>query len=179
MNTIRQQTMGILMVILAFGMQAGFADNRPGIVEVPQTTDLSALATQAQTKNLPVLLVFSAQHCAYCVLLEEEILKPMLVSGDYRDRVLIYKVMIDESSDLLDFNGKSINAALLAQRYNVYVTPTMLFLDPAGQELSERILGINTIEMFGGLVDQAIEMSLKQLRHGGQNLASNSSGVRP
>jgi hypothetical protein len=42
----------------------------------------------------------------------------------------------------------------------------MLFLGPDGKELSERLVGINTVEMFGGLVDDAIEVSLHKLRGG-------------
>ncbi len=136
-------------------------------------TDFSAIAKTAESKGLPVLLVFSATHCSYCDLLENEILKPMILSGDYQDRVLIYKIMIDEQTRLRDFNGMSISAESLAQRYGVYVTPTMLFLDSQGKELSERILGINTVEMFGGLVDQAIHMAHQQLTDTDKRLAKN------
>jgi hypothetical protein len=48
----------------------------------------------------------------------------------------------------------------------------MLFLDSNGHELDERLLGINTIEMFGGLVDHAINTSLDKLGKGDQQVAT-------
>jgi len=142
--------------------------------EVPVASDLSAIAKQASSKGLPILIVFSAEHCPYCELLEAEIIKPMILSGDYKDQVLIYKIMTDDSRDLRDFDGGSINADILTQRYGVYVTPTMLFVDGRGQELSERILGINTVEMFGGLVDQAIDTAKQRLAGTDKQLVKNS-----
>ncbi len=171
MRESKLQFMVIMLAIMSLGViSAGAA--KP-TVEVKQTTDLAKLGAIASEKNVPILLVFSAEHCTYCELLEDEILKPMLLSGEYRQRALIYKVMVDDSTELRDFNGNFISADTLMHRYNVFVTPTTLFLDNNGKELSERLLGINTVEMFGGLVDQAIDTSLEQLRNGSKQLASS------
>lgn len=163
----------LLIALLSLGFFASAAISPASQIRVPVATDLATIAKSANTRGLPVLLVFSAEHCAYCELLENEILKPMILSGDYRDRVLIYKVMIDDSNQVRDFNGMSVSAEVLAQHYGVYVTPTMLFLDSSGKELSERILGINTVEMFGGLVDQAIHIAHQQLHESQNRLAKN------
>lgn len=164
-----------ILTLLAVLVSAGVFAASPGrhaVLHVPQSNDLAQLAQTAKQKNLPILLVFSAQHCAYCELLEAEILRPMLISGDYNDKVIINKVMLDGNAGIRDFNGERIDASDLAQRYNVYVTPTMLFLDSNGGELEERLLGINTVEMFGGLVDHAIDASLSKLRKARQQVAS-------
>jgi len=165
--------LGLFIVLLSLGFLTSAAISPASQIRVPVATDFAAIAKNANTKGLPVLLVFSAEHCAYCELLENEIIKPMILSGDYQNRVLIYKVMIDDSNQLRDFNGMSVSAEELAQHYGVYVTPTMLFLDSRGKELSERILGINTVEMFGGLVDQAINISHQQLHESRKRLAKN------
>lgn len=125
-------------------------------VEVPTTTDLQAVGALAEERQLPVLLVFTASHCGYCELLEEEILRPMVLSGDYRDRVIIRKIQLDGGS-LRDFQGRTVAADRYATRHNVFVTPTMVFVDASGRELAERLVGINTVEMFAGLVDAAID----------------------
>ena len=169
----RLQILTILIAIVSLGVVTAGAAKLPSPVQVAQTNDLASVASIARDRKLPILLVFSAHHCTYCELLEDEILKPMLLSGDYRERVLIYKILLDEESALQDFNGSTISPAALSQRYDVYVTPTMLFLDANGQELSERILGINTLEMFGGLVDQAIDRSLAQLHTVKNRIASS------
>lgn len=145
---------------------------------VPVTNDMATLGGIALRNDLPILLVFSAEHCAYCELLEDEILKPMILSGDYRDRILIYKVMLDDGHRIVNFQGKQTTTDELALQYGVFVTPTMLFLDNRGKELSERLLGINTIEMFGGLVDQGIRESRQQLQLRKKRLVSNLQSPR-
>ncbi len=171
MTKTRLHIVTFLLAIISLGVYTAGAAKQGPTLQVTQTTDLASVGNIARDRKLPILLVFSAHHCTYCELLEDEILKPMLLSGDYRERVLIYKVMLDEGTELHDFNGNRITADTLSQHYDVYVTPTMLFLDSDGRELSERILGINTVEMFGGLVDEAIDISLQQLRPDNNHLA--------
>lgn len=161
----------ILITLVSLSVLASSKDTPVTSPKVPQSNDLARLGHDARNNKLPVLLVFSAEHCTYCQLLEDEILKPMLLSGDYTNKVLINKIMLDNEDDIRDFNGDAVNASTLAQRYNVYVTPTILFLDSNGRELGERLIGINTIEMFGGLVDHAIDTSLEKLHKTKQQVA--------
>ncbi len=133
-------------------------------VQVQTVTDLQRLGLLARRKRLPVMLVFAAEHCGYCELLENEILRPMLISGDYRNKVIIRKVMIDSGETLTDFDGTRISADRFAVRHDIFVTPTTLFVDHDGRELAKRMLGINTIEFYAGDVDKAIDRSLRMLR---------------
>lgn len=147
----------------ALGVSAG-----PASVQVPMTRDLAAEAQLAAQRGLPLLLVFSADHCPYCELLEREILEPMLRSGDYSDKVLIRKVMLDGAGTLRDFQGGAVDAGSFATQHDVFVTPTMLFVDPQGRELAPRLVGINTVEMFAGLVDAAIDQARSKLKAQGE-----------
>jgi thioredoxin-related protein len=156
----------VLLTLLVLSWRAGAA------VQVPVTNDLQADGALAGQRHLPILLVFTASDCSYCDLLESDILKPMLISGDYTNKVIIRKVVIDKQGGLRDFDGKPTTAHALADRYGVYVTPTLLFLGPHGRELTHRMVGINTVDMYGGLVDAAIAASLKRLhRHPGSSSA--------
>lgn len=153
----------MLLMCTALGVSAG-----PASVQVPLTRDLAGEAQLAAQRGLPILLVFSADHCPYCELLEREILKPMLRSGDYADKVLIRKVMLDGAGTLRDFQGRSVDAGNFATQQDVFVTPTMLFVDPQGRELAPRLVGINTVEMFAGLVDAAIDQARSKLNAQGE-----------
>ncbi len=81
----------------------------------------------------------------------------MLISGDYTERIIIREIILDPAATLIDFNGSAIKASELTDKYSVEITPTLLFLGPDGNELAERIVGINTIELFSYYVDQAID----------------------
>lgn len=133
-------------------------------VEVPVAEDLQQLGAQARHLRLPILLSFSALACSYCDLLEEEFLEPMLLSGEYTDKIIIRKLVVDNGSRVGDFAGRQTDASLLSDRYRIFVTPTILFLDADGHELAERMVGINTPEMFGGYLDNCIETALLGIR---------------
>ncbi|OOZ39327.1 hypothetical protein BOW53_11970 [Solemya pervernicosa gill symbiont] len=127
--------------------------------------NLQADAANARAQGLPILLVFSAAHCPFCDLLDEEILKPMMISGDYTDKVILRNVDLDEYDTITDFEGRKSDPASLAQQYDINMTPTMLLLDPRGRELVKRIRGIGgAIEYFGADLDIEIDKARKKLR---------------
>jgi thioredoxin-related protein len=126
--------------------------------------DLGREGRQAEEACVPLLLEFAAEYCEYCTLLEEEVLNPTLLNRDYDQRVLMRKLVIDRSGKLRDFNGTPVNATELANRYKVFVTPTLLFLDSQGRELAERMVGVMTLEFYGGYLDQAMDASTDKLR---------------
>lgn len=146
---------------LLFVFAPVFAADNVKIIEV---SDLGAVGKQADQKRLPILLMFSAEGCSYCIRLEEDFLKPMLRSGDYTDRVLIRKMKIDGFGKVRDFDGKAILASAFADRYNVSVTPTVVFIDGDGMELAQKRVGLTTPDFYGGYLDQSIDQALDILR---------------
>ena len=140
------------------------ATTAPASVDVPYGTDLQQDGRQAQDEQLPILLVFSAVSCEYCRQLEDEFLKPMLISGEYTDKVIIRRLLLDTGQHATDFDGTQREAASIASRYRAWVSPTIVFIDGAGHELAERMTGINTPELFGGYLDACIDTALLRIR---------------
>jgi len=147
-----------LTVILAVTAAGSFAAG------VPLARDLALAGRQAGRACVPLLLEFAADDCDYCTLLEEEVLNPTLLNRDYEQRVLMRKLVLDRGIKLRDFAGKSINASDLANQYRVFVTPTLLFVDSKGRELAERMIGVTTLEFYGGYLDQALDVAQEKLR---------------
>jgi len=148
----------VLAAVVAQAGNAGPADS------VPVASNLEKEAAQAQAACVPLLLEFAADSCEYCVLLEEEVIKPMLRNRDYDRRVLVRKVTLDGAARLRDFGGDKVSAAALAQRYAITVTPTLLFLGRRGEELAERMVGVTTLDFYGGYLDLALDAAGQQLR---------------
>ncbi|MGE0079753.1 MAG: thioredoxin family protein [Thiohalomonadaceae bacterium] len=146
-------------------------------VTVPQPTDLREEAALASARRVPVLLMFSAEHCPYCMRMEDEFLEPMILSGDYEDKVVIRKLELGEGT-LRDFDGRTVTVNELAERYKVYVTPTLVFLDAAGRQLTEKMVGLSTPDFFGGYLDDSIDTSLARLRRSGA-LAARPGACAP
>lgn len=131
--------------------------------EIPLIKDLRKEASNSQEKRLPILVMFSGEHCAYCVRIEEDFLKPMQNGGFYDDKVIIRRVKL--GNDVVsDFDGSRISASELAERYDVKVTPTLVFIDGHGRQLTQKLVGLTTPELYGGYLDQAIDTSLDRLR---------------
>lgn len=129
------------------------------------TQDLHADSQLAKQRHLPLLIIFSQDYCSFCEKLKDEIIQPMLISGDYEDKVIIRELLIDSSQDIVDFHGDRINPGDIFSRYQLYVTPSLLLLDSNGNELAERQIGINTIDYYGYYLDEAIKTALIKLRN--------------
>ncbi|MGB0713437.1 MAG: thioredoxin family protein [Gammaproteobacteria bacterium] len=157
-------TASLGVAVAATPLGRALADS--GEVTLPRVTDLAADARIMRERGLPMLLMVSQTHCGYCEEVKREVIRPMIISGDYDDRVLIREILIDPFDKIPDFDGTPRDPNVIAARYKAWVTPTLLFLGPDGEVLSERILGVNTPEMYGWYVDSAIDEALGKLRDG-------------
>jgi len=140
-------------------------------VNIPELKNLQQDAYQANKQKLPLLIMFSAEHCPFCVTVKEEFLKPMLRSGHYVDRVLIRRVELDSRQVLRGFNGEKLPIRKLASRYKVFVTPTLVFIDAQGRELTGPLVGITNVYYYGGYLDEAIDTALNAVRKNRQGVA--------
>ena len=140
-------------------------------VHITELKDLQQEAYLASKTQRPLLIMFSAKHCTYCVTVKEAFLKPMLRSGDYIDKVLIRKVELDSGKILRGFHGEKLPIRMLASRYKVFVTPTLIFVDATGQELVDPLIGISTIDYYGGYLDDAIDKANRVLRRNSNGIA--------
>jgi len=138
----------ISLLLLAYSVQAD--------VEVQTVENLGVLKQQAEAKNLPILLLFTAEDCEYCDAIRINYLLPMIKSGDYKSTILIRQVYIEDYSYLRNAKGELISGDVLALKYDVDVTPTILFLNSNGQELTKRIIGISNIYYFGEILEKSI-----------------------
>ncbi|MCP3850415.1 MAG: thioredoxin fold domain-containing protein [Gammaproteobacteria bacterium] len=126
---------------------------------VEKIKDLRKTARLAQEKSLPILIMFGTDGCPYCRLLKEDFLIPMLISGDYQDKVIIREAHISPGESIIDFQGKKISIGEFSQRYKVTLFPTMAFVDNTGQPLIKNIIGVTTPSLFGGTLDDSIDQA--------------------
>lgn len=133
-------------------------------VWVREIRDLRIEAKLSAERSAPILLMIAADHCPYCTLVEEDIIKPMLISGDYVNKAVIRKLDLDTQSSVIDFDGNRVDSRAFAGRYDVDVTPTMLFLDGNGRQVVKRMVGVTTIDYYGYYLDEAIDRALGKMR---------------
>ena len=83
----------------------------------------------------------------------------MLRNSGYGEKVVIRSISLSDNDTLIDFKGNSVSASEFATKYGVFVTPTLLFLDENGQEVSDKLVGIWSVDFYGGFIDERIDMS--------------------
>jgi len=149
----------IITVISPIALAEGYQDS-----VVLEETNFQELSQQMQQDKMGLVMMLHAEHCPYCRLMDEEILSPMIRSGEYNKRVFIRKLQVDVSDEVIDFKGKKISASDLASNYDSQLTPTLLFLDQNGEEKAVKMIGINSLEFFGASVDEQIKELLETIR---------------
>lgn len=149
----------LLMALVIAGNAAASEDR-----SVPLAADLAADARLAAATGRPLMLVFTREQCGYCALLKRAVIVPMIISGEYEDRVIIRELVIDTGSDLLDFGGDQVSPFAVADRYEAFFAPVVLMVGPEGEELHERLIGISNEELYLFYLDQAIERATETLR---------------
>ena len=130
--------------------------------ELPKAQNFQLDAKQLQPQQL--LLVLASRHdCSYCSLIRNDFLYPMSQNPGYQKKLIIRELKIDENKKIIDFDGRPVAVKELARRYNASLTPTLMFLDKTGKQLTKNHVGITTPEFFGFYLDQSIEAALEHL----------------
>ena len=122
---------------------------------LPQVRDFREAGADAAGRTL--LLAVTREGCPYCAQLRREVLVPMAIGGEYAERVLIREMMMEPDTPVVDFDGRETSTAAVAARYGVRIAPTVLLLDAAGRPLADPIVGVNSSDLYGHYLDQAIE----------------------
>jgi len=145
-----------LWVMLLLG-QTAWAD----IDHVKMSANLQKDGGLAAQRGVPMVLMVSAEECPYCMVMESDYLVPMLRNRAYDSMVLIRKIHLDSFDEIIDFDGKEIAPTDLSQRYGVWVTPTLLFLNSEGEEVQKRMVGLGVRDFVSDFIDQSIAAATK------------------
>ncbi len=136
----------------------------------PQSIEVAvALQIEAQMSSQnrwPIIIFVSLSSCEFCHQLRQQVLQPMTAAGDLQHRAILREVSLDDDFQLKDFVGQRVSGREFSARYKVSVTPTLLFLDANGVEVSKRIVGIRDIDYYEFYLDRAITAATTQIIQG-------------
>ncbi len=130
---------------------------------IKEVDNLQALAALAREKRVPILIEFSTPWCMYCETLEKEILEPLLKSDDFRQRVIIRKLEVNDYSDIIDFTGQLQTSIDLAMSMKVNFYPTLIFFNAEGKEISRRLVGITVVDYVFEEIEKRLVWAEKAL----------------
>ncbi|MDQ7049328.1 MAG: thioredoxin fold domain-containing protein [Enterobacterales bacterium] len=144
------------LILLAFHSNLQASKTQPLI---PLIADFSQLGIQSKNNERVILLYVSAPQCPYCLKLEQEILHPLIRSGEYQERLILAKINWASSTDIIGFQGESLSNQQFLKPFNIKVTPTLLFLNEKGQQIHEPFVGYQDNEFYWYYFDVAIDKS--------------------
>ena len=149
------------LILLPFLNMLGCADAKE--VKIAEVDDLSHLAAEAKARNIPIMLFITAPYCGYCHTLERDVIVPMLKNPRYEPLVLLRRFDLGKES-IVDFNGNTHDRMQIAKRYKAQLTPTLIFLSPDGEKITDTIWGVAAdIDLYGGMIDGRINQALEKL----------------
>ncbi len=108
---------------------------------------LDDVLEEARKTGKPVFLYFQSESCLWCRKFEKEVLPEKQVQ-----------------EKLQSFISASVDVDMqreLVKKFNIYGTPTMVFLDPEGRERT-RILGYADTDKFLRVLEFALSASLNK-----------------
>ena len=125
--------------------------------------DLKERAQSAKAHNKVMILYIGASYCTYCKKLNRDVINPMLSNKGYNQKVALTHIELDGTKLIIDFSGKAIDSDELVEKYNIDVTPTLLFMDNKGNEIAKRIVGYQNKDFYWFYLDQSIDVAFSTL----------------
>lgn len=142
----------------------GVEEALPNGSSIQRLQSFQQVAATARTRGVPILVVFCSYWCQHCDVLEQQVLKPMMLKDKYRERILLKKLEVDSDSTITGFDGRQYRSDEISKMYNVDLYPTMVFFDANGREVSQRIVGMTLVEQVVDKLDSAIDKAVQALK---------------
>jgi len=131
--------------------------------EVQLVTDWQELSVKALEQNLPIVMLVEISSCRFCKTVRNEFLNPLSNSKRYKDKVIFSRISLDPGQKIISKDGNIIDTHSFCANYEALFTPTLVFMDGHGEQLTKNIVGISSNDYFGYYLEQAIENSIKAL----------------
>jgi hypothetical protein len=134
--------------------------------DVPMAEDLRAEGRQAESRRVPIMLVFTSPFCIYCDRVKAEYLGPMVDDPAYRDKVIIRQIEAGGDFALIGFDGRKTTHGAYATSQKIAMVPTIKVVDAQGRELAQPIVGFLTPDFYFGYIMDAMNEGLEKMRKG-------------
>jgi len=159
-----------VLMFTAYTCSCGFAatdfvyeyeEEKPEAAPIPVLNSFEEVAKTARARGVPILVEFSTPWCSYCEALEPQVLKPLIRNGKYKTGLSIKKLEVNSYSSITGIDGRQYRSNQLSSIYNVDLYPTLVFFDANGDEISQRIVGINGLAFVAGELEKAISAAIQ------------------
>jgi len=96
--------------------------------------DLSEDLGEANAEGKRLLLMVEQRGCIYCTKMHEEVYPREEIAQFIRDNYFVVQINLHGSTEVVDFDGETLEEREMARKWGLLFTPTMVFLP---QEVEE------------------------------------------
>jgi len=157
LTVVSRSLLALIILLLSGSLSAAPQD------KAQSTNDWAKEAELARQTGRPIMLLFSSDHCPYCVSLKAKVLAPLVQKGELKDNVLLREFNIDTGGKITDFDGERIRSRIFVSRYGIYATPTVFLVNPQGEPLTEPIVGFKDANAYKEHLNEAIDSAVMSL----------------
>jgi thioredoxin-related protein len=130
------------------------------------TNDWQQVSALAQDRGLPVVVVVTGDGCGYCERLRREFLADPENQGLLDAQAVTREFARDTGGKITDFDGDRVRSRLFLSRYDVFATPTLLFLGADGSPLAAPLVGYNDPSSYRSLLAERLHRARLALEDG-------------
>ena len=151
----RLATVLLLVTSINAGASGQFSDS---------TKDWSRIGATARETGLPVIIVVTGDGCGHCERMRSEFLADPRISSPLVEQAISAELRRDSTGKIVDFDGERIRSRVFLSRYDIFATPTLLFLDSTGVPLAPPLVGFNDAETYRELVSERLTEARSELQ---------------
>ncbi len=122
-----------------------------------------AIRDFARQSLRPVVILIDQEDCPYCRVVEGEFFSAILAGGEFAQTAMFGKISIDPGETITLSGGRRVSTREFLQPYTTGMTPTVIFLDPEGNELVDSMVGLSTPDFYGFYLEQSIRKAHARL----------------
>lgn len=127
------------------------------------TDDWSRVGKTASTEGIPVVLLVTGAGCGHCDRLHRDLFTNPTSCMLLRGRAVAREIDRDAGGKLTDFDGERVRSRVFLARYQIFATPTLLFLDADGNALVEPLVGYSAPDNYRELLSERLTMARQKL----------------
>lgn len=161
MTALRAPRRRQLLVAALLSAAMGAARAAPAVeaeTALPRPASLPQAAQTAAAQGDALVLLVSMARCPYCEQVRRSYLLPMAAQG-----AAVFQIDIGSHRSLVDFDGTTRSHDAVTRARQARFAPTVLFLDPQGREIAERLIGAGLADFYGGLLEQRLQTARARL----------------
>jgi thioredoxin-related protein len=153
--------------VLASPENLGILDFSQGSPKIVYANNLNSEGKSASQKKKVLLLYVSRPDCPFCERLKNDVLHPLIKGKRLDSKILIREISLEDNS-VIGFDNQVASAKAILGSYGIEGTPTLLFLDENGFELSQKLSGYSSQDYYWSYFEKAIARArtrlMKELR---------------